>query len=184
MNVLIGCEFSGTVRDAFRARGHDAWSCDLLPTETDPACHLQTDVWDAIGDGSRWDMLIGFPPCTYLCRSGDRWYAGSAQRKAAAEFFTRLLDAPVPRVALENPRSLALPRPTVVIQPWEYGHRETKAMGLWLKHLPPLMPTDVWAGPYEARVHRMAPSPDRWRERSRTLPGVAAAMADQWGALP
>jgi len=179
MRVLIACEFSGIVRDAFRARGHDAWSCDLLPTErTGP--HITGDVRDHL-DG--WDLMIAHPPCTYLCRAGDRWHAASPQRRAAAEFVRELLAAPVPRIAVENPRTSALPRPDLVIQPWEYGHRETKATCLWLRHLPPLMPTEVWAGPYEARVHRAAPGPDRWKVRSRTLPGIAAAMADQWGAL-
>jgi hypothetical protein len=183
MNVLIGCEFSGMVRDAFRAAGHDAWSCDLLPTETGSRYHLQKDIFDAIGGGRYWDLMVAFPPCTYLCRAGDRWYRGTPQRAEAARFFARLLDAPVPRIAVENPRSHALPKPDVVIQPWEYGHRETKATCLWLRRLPVLMPTDIWAGPYEARVHRAAPGPDRWRERSRTLPGIAAAMAAQWGSL-
>jgi hypothetical protein len=183
VNVLVGCEFSGIVRDAFRARGHNAWSCDLLPTEADPTWHLQTDIWEAIGDGSKWDLMIVFPPCTYLCRAGDRWHRGSPQRREAAEFVRRLLAAPVPRIALENPRTSALPRPDAVIHPWEYGHRETKATCLWLRHLPVLMPTEVWEGPYEARVHRAAPGPERWRERSRTLPGIAEAMADQWGSL-
>ena len=179
MRVLVGCEFSGIVRDAFRERGHDAWSCDLLPTER-PGPHIVGDVRDHL-DG--WDLAIFHPPCTALCRSGDRWYLGSTQRTEAAAFVAELLAAPVPRIAVENPRTSALPRPDLVIQPWEYGHRETKAMCLWLRNLPVLMATEVWGPPYAARVHRMPQTADRWKNRSRTLPGIAEAMAEQWGSL-
>ena len=183
MRVLVACEFSGIVRDAFRERGHDAVSCDLLPTER-PGPHYQADVLTVLGD--RWDMMIAFPPCTYLCASGNRWYAGTPEREAALEFFRLLLDAPIPRIALENPVGVInsrIRRPDMILQPWQYGHRETKATCLWLKNLPPLMAAEVWAGPYEARVHRMPERRDRWKDRSRTLAGVASAMADQWGAL-
>lgn len=183
MNVLIACEFSGIVRDAFRARGHDAVSCDLLPSErTGP--HLQCDVREVLGDD--WDMMIAFPPCTHLAASGNRWHAGTPQRGQALAFVRALMDAPIPRWALENPVGAInsrIRRPDMILQPWQYGHRETKATCLWLKGLPPLMAGEVWAGPYEERVHRMPPSADRWKDRSRTLPGVAEAMAGQWGAL-
>ena len=183
MNVLIACEFSGIVRDAFRDRGHDAVSCDLLPAEQ-PGPHIQCDVLDVLGQG--WDMMIAFPPCTHLCASGNRWHAGTPQRTEALEFVRLLLDAPIPRIALENPVGAInsrIRRPDMILQPWQYGHRETKATCLWLKGLPVLMADDVWAGPYEERVWRMGQRKDRWKDRSRTLPGVAAAMAHQWGAL-
>jgi hypothetical protein len=182
--ILVACEFSGVVRDAFRARGHDAWSCDLLPSER-PGPHFQEDVVK-VAMARSWDLMIAHPPCTYLTRAGDRWYRDSIQRAAAADFVTRLATIPlIPRVAIENPRG-ALSRlwrkPDQVIQPWMFGHGETKATCLWLKNLPPLMATAVSTG-REPRVHYAAPGPDRWKERSRTLQGIADAMADQWGAL-
>lgn len=181
MRVLVACEFSGIVRDAFIARGHDAMSCDLLPTER-PGPHYQGDVRDL--DLASFDLMVAHPPCTALAVSGARHFARKAVEQAEALAFVRLLlDAPIPRIALENPVSVISTRirkPTQVIQPWMFGHGEVKATCLWLKNLPPLVPTNIVEG-REARVHRMAPSPERWRERSRTLPGIASAMADQWG---
>ena len=184
MRVLVACEFSGIVRDAFAARGHDAWSCDLLPSER-PGQHIQGDVrWYLNGLWGDWDLMIAHPPCTHLAVSGARWFAGKQIEQAEAlEFVRALLDAPIPRIALENPVSIISSRvrkPDQIIQPWQFGHGETKATCLWLRGLPKLTPTDVVDG-RENRVWRMAPSPDRWRERSRTFEGIAAAMADQWG---
>jgi site-specific DNA-cytosine methylase len=181
LRVLVACEFSGTVRDAFAALGHDAWSCDLLPSEK-PGPHLQCEVEKVLDRG--WDLMVAHPPCTHLAVSGARWFKDKLPEQAVALAFVRLLlDAPIPRIALENPVSIIssrIRRPDQVIQPWQFGHGETKATCLWLKGLPPLTPTDVVAG-REARVHRMPPGPDRWKERSRTFPGIAAAMAAQWG---
>lgn len=182
MRVLVACEFSGTVRDAFAARGHYAMSCDLLEAET-PGEHYQGDVRDLLEPG-RWDLMVAHPPCTHLAVSGARhFYRKQAEQAESLEFVRTLLLAPVPRIALENPISIISSRirkPEQVIQPWQYGHGETKATCLWLKNLPPLVPTNVVEG-REPRVHMMPPGPDRWRERSRTFPGIAAAMADQWG---
>lgn len=181
LRVLVACEFSGTVREAFRARGHDAWSCDLLDTEK-PGQHLRCDVRDVLGDG--WDMMICHPPCTHLAVSGARWFKDKrAEQADALEFVRTLLDAPIARIALENPVSIISSRvrkPDQVIQPWQFGHGETKATCLWLKGLPRLSPTNIVEG-REARVHRMPPSENRWRERSRTFTGIAEAMAAQWG---
>ncbi len=184
MRVLVACEFSGTVRDAFTRAGHYAVSCDLLPSET-PGPHHQGDVRDILdmGYGSRWDLLIAHPPCTHLAVSGARWFKDKREEQAEAlEFVRLLLGAPVSRIALENPVSIISSRirkPDQIIQPWQFGHGETKATCLWLKGLPPLVPTNVVEG-RQARVHRMPPWPDRWKERSRTFPGIAAAMAEQW----
>lgn len=184
MRVLVACEFSGTVRDAFTRAGHYAVSCDLLPSET-PGPHHQGDVRDILdmGYGSRWDLLIAHPPCTHLAVSGARWFKDKREEQAEAlEFVRLLLDAPVSRIALENPVSIISSRirkPDQIIQPWQFGHGETKATCLWLKGLPPLVPTNIVEG-RQARVHRMPPGPDRWKERSRTFPGIAAAMAGQW----
>ena len=181
VKVLVACEFSGIVRDAFRLRGHDATSCDLLPTERDGP-HYQGDILDIIDDG--WDLMVAHPPCTFLAVSGARWMAGRPEAVADALAFVRfLLDAPIPRIALENPISIISSRirkPDQIIQPWQFGHGETKATCLWLKGLPKLVPTNIVDG-REARVHRMPPGPDRWKERSRTMQGIAAAMAEQWG---
>jgi site-specific DNA-cytosine methylase len=181
MRILIACEFSGVVRRAFRARGHDAWSCDLLPAE-DGGEHIQDDARECLVDG--WDMLIAHPPCTHLAVSGARWFKDKAQEQAEALDFVRaLMAAPIQRIAIENPISIISSRirkPDQIIQPWQYGHGETKATCLWLKGLPPLTPTNIVEG-REARVHRMPPGPDRWKERSRTFPGIAHAMAGQWG---
>jgi site-specific DNA-cytosine methylase len=181
MRVLVACEFSGVVRDAFKERGHDAWSCDLLPTET-PGKHFQQDVLSILEDG--WDLLIAHPPCTHLAVSGARWFKEKQEEQKEALLFVRaLLDAPIARIALENPVSIISSRvrkPNQIIQPWQFGHGETKATCLWLKGLPNLVPTNIVSG-REARVHRMPPSPDRWKERSKTFTGIATAMAAQWG---
>jgi hypothetical protein len=183
VKVGVLCEFSGVVRDAFLARGHDAISCDLLPTEA-AGPHIQGDC--LAQDWSGFDLLICHPPCTHLAVSGARWFKNKqAEQAEALEFVRRLLALPVPRLALENPVSIIsskIRRPDQIIQPWQYGHGEVKATCLWLKNLPPLVPTNIVDG-REARVHRASPGPDRWKERSRTMPGIARAMADQWGSL-
>lgn len=184
MRVLVACEFSGVVRDAFTRRGHDAWSCDLLPSET-PGKHIQGDALQAMRS-RRWDLLIAHPPCTYLAVSGARWFKGRKHEQYLALVFVQaLLDAPIKRIALENPISVIstkIRKPDQIIQPWQFGHGETKATCLWLKNLPRLTLTRIVEG-REARVHRASPGPDRWKERSRTLTGIAEAMADQWGSL-
>lgn len=181
--VLVACEYSGTVRDAFDAAGWDAMSCDLLDSEK-PGKHYKGDIFDVLYKG--WDLLIAHPPCTHLAVSGARHFAAkkaSGVQDEALEFVYDLLHAPIKHIALENPISIISTRirkPDQIIQPWQYGHGETKATCLWLKGLPLLVPTDVVDG-REARIHKMAPSPDRWKERSRTFPGIANAMAKQWG---
>jgi len=183
MKVLVACEYSGRVRDAFLARGHDAMSCDLLPTDV-PGPHYQGDVFDIINNG--WDLMIAHPPCTDLAVSGARHFAekiADGRQGRALDFVRRLLDAPIERIALENPISVIsskIRKPDQIIQPWMFGHGETKATCLWLKNLPKLVATDVVEG-REARVHRMPPSADRWKKRSETYLGIAKAMADQWG---
>ena len=183
MRVLVACEYSGTVRDAFLAAGHDAMSCDLLPTEA-PGPHWQGDVRDVLGWG--WDLMIAHPPCTHLAVSGAKWFhRKQAEQAEALDFVRLLLDAPIPRIALENPVSIISSRirkPDQIIQPYEHGHEATKTTCLWLKGLPLLKPSNIVEG-REARIHRMSPSPNRWKERSRTFPGIAAAMAAQWGSL-
>ena len=181
MRVLVACEFSGVVRDAFAKLGHDAVSCDLLPTDR-PGPHYCGDVRDILANG--WDLMVAHPPCTHLAVSGARWFKDKQQEQEdALEFVRLLLGADIPRIALENPVSIISTRirkPDQIIQPWQFGHGETKATCLWLKGLPMLQPTCVVDG-REDRIHRMAPSPDRWRERSRTYQGIADAMATQWG---
>jgi hypothetical protein len=197
--VLVACEFSGIVRDAFLARGHDAWSCDLLPTETNSNRHVIGDVRDILHWG--WDVLIvAHPPCTRLCNSGVRWLSEPPAGKTAeqmqqelheaAELFSDCLNAPIERICVENPvmhkHAKALIRnymePAQSVQPWQFGHGETKRTCFWLKNLPPLKPTNIVEG-RTARVHRMAPGPNRQKERSRFFPGIAEAMATQWGGL-
>lgn len=186
MRVLVGCEYSGTVRDAFIRGGHDAMSCDLLPTEA-PGPHYQGNVFDVID--YPWDLAIFHPACTHLAVSGSRHFEAKrmdGRQQAAAAFFMRLVRRSdhVPMVAIENPvcvMSSLWRKPDQIIQPWQFGHGETKATCLWLRGLLPLMPTNIVEG-REARIHRMSPSADRWKERSRTYPGIAAAMAQQWGA--
>jgi hypothetical protein len=197
MQVLVACEFSGTVRDAFAWQGHSAWSCDLLPTEqpfmvNSRSGHYWGDVKNIINDSTHWDLMIAHPPCTRLANSGVRWLHERnlwAEMKEAAEFFKWLLDAPIDRICIENPipHKYALDiigrKYDQIIQPWQFGHGETKATCLWLKNLEPLRPTSVVEG-RSARVHKCPPSPDRWKERSRTYTGIAQAMAAQWGAEP
>lgn len=184
MKVLVACEYSGRVREAFRKRGHDAWSCDLLPADDSSTHHIIGDCWDAIGSG-QWDLVIAFPPCTDLCVSGSRWWpakrASGAQR-ASIDFFLRFTQLKC-KWAIENPigiMSTKYRKPDQIIQPWQFGHGETKATCLWLSGLPKLVPTNIVDG-REARVHRMPPGPNRWKERSRTYQGIADAMAEQWG---
>lgn len=181
MKVLVACEFSGVVRRAFRLRGHDAWSCDLLAPEDGSPFHYQQDARHVCRDG--WDLMIAHPPCTHLAVSGARWFKDKlVEQERALAFVRLLLDAPIPRIALENPISIIssrIRRPDQIIQPWQFGHGETKATCLWLKNLPKLVPTDVVDG-RSPRVHFASPGPDRWKERSRTMAGIAAAMADQW----
>ena len=181
MRVLIACEFSGTVRDAFIKAGHEAVSCDLLETER-PGPHYKGDIRHLIGYG--WDLMIAHPPCTHLAVSGSRWFKDKLSEQAEAlEFVRFLMDAQIDRIAIENPISIISSRirkPDQIIQPWQHGHGETKATCLWLKNLPKLEPTNIVEG-REARVHKMPPGPDRWKERSRTLQGIADAMAAQWG---
>lgn len=186
--ILVACEFSGRVRDAFRALGHDAWSCDLLPTDA-PGPHVQCDIREL--DLSRVDLLIAHPPCTSLCNSGVRWLHTKPgrwqQMEAAADFFRWCLSAPVPRIAVENPvmhghaRALVGRSPDFTVQPWMFGDGEIKRTCFWTKGLPPLVPTNIVEGRH-ARVHRAAPSPERWKLRSLTPLGLAAAMASQWGS--
>jgi len=183
MKVLIACEYSGTVREAFSKLGHDAWSCDLLETEI-PGNHYKGDVKDILCDG--WDLMIAHPPCTHLAVSGARWFKDKKVEQAEAlEFVRLLLDAPIERIALENPISIIssqIRKPDQIIQPWQFGHGETKATCLWLQNLPKLQPTNIVEG-REQRIWKMPPGPDRWKERSRTFEGIAQAMATQWGSL-
>ena len=183
MKVLVACEFSGAVREAFAAQGHDAWSCDLLETEI-PGQHIVGDVLEVLGDG--WDLMIAHPPCTHLAVSGARHFAAKradGRQQEGIDFFMMLADADIPRYAIENPiciMSSIWRKPDQVIQPWQFGHGETKATCLWLKGLPKLTPTNIVEGRAD-RIHKMPPSPDRWKLRSATYAGIAAAMADQWG---
>lgn len=182
MRVLVACEFSGVVRRAFRDRGHDAWS--WLPADDHSEFHIQGDVLHYLRDD--FDLMIAHPPCTHLAVSGARWFKDKQVEQAAALQFVRaLLDAPIPMIALENPVSVIsskIRKPSQVIQPWQFGHGETKATCLWLKNLPPLKPTEIVDG-REARVHKLPPSADRWKLRSITYQGIADAMADQWGGI-
>lgn len=181
MKVRVICEFSGTVRDAFSLRGHDAESCDLLPSET-PGAHYEGNYHDL--DYTGVDLLIAHPPCTHLAVSGARWFKEKPQeQQAALEEVRWILNLPVPKICLENPIGIIsskIRKPDQIIQPWQFGHGEVKATCLWLKGLPKLQPTDIVDGRVP-RVHHAPPSPDRWKERSRTLPGIAWAMAQQWG---
>ena len=185
MKILIACEYSGRVRDAFIAAGHDAVSCDLLPTES-PGAHYQGDVADILGDG--WDMMIAHPPCTHLAVSGARHFAAKradGRQQEAIDFFMMLARAPIQRIAIENPvciMSTVWRRPDQIIQPWQFGHGETKSTCLWLKNLTLLTPTDIVGG-RDDRIHKLPPSPDRWKLRSTTYTGIANAMAAQWGKL-
>lgn len=182
MRVLVACEFSGAVRDAFILRGHDAISCDLLPSEN-PGPHVMGDVLELLSRES-FDLMIAHPPCTHLAVSGARWFAEKrADQADALAFVASLMGANVSRIAIENPISIIsslIRKPDQIIQPWQFGHGETKATCLWLKGLPKLKPTNV-VSERSARVHREPPGPNRWKNRSRTLSGIAQAMAEQWG---
>lgn len=200
MKILVACEFSGIVRDAFRAAGHDAWSCDLLPSEAPSPYHLQGNVLEYL-DGIefwpmpnasthfdrpfkvKWDLMIAHPPCTHLAVSGARWFKDKHQEQRDALSFVKLLmSAPIPRIAIENPVSVLstkIRKPDQIIQPWQFGHGETKAICLWLKNLPLLTPTDIVSGRAH-RIHKEPESPERWKNRSRFYVGIAKAMANQW----
>ena len=196
MKVLVACEFSGTVRRAFAARGHDAWSCDLLPAEDRSNKHIVGDARDLLSDG--WDLMVAHPPCTRLCNSGVRWLSVPPAGRTLAEMwadldegaalFSAFWNAPIGRIAVENPvmhrhakaRIVNYAEPAQSIQPWQFGHGEVKRTCLWLRNLPPLRPTQIVDG-RTPRVHHMSPGPDRWRERSRFFSGIAEAMAEQWG---
>lgn len=185
MKVLIACEFSGIVREAFRKRGHDAWSCDLLDSER-PGNHIKDNVFKILTQ-EKWDILIAFPPCTHLAVSGARWFKEKridGRQQEAINFFLTLAMAPCELIAIENPigiMSTEWRKPDQIVQPWMFGHGETKATCLWLKGLPKLIPTNIVVG-RDNRVHREPPSKDRWKNRSRTYPGIAEAMGAQWGA--
>jgi hypothetical protein len=192
MKVLVGCEYSGTVRDAFIALGHEAVSCDLLPTER-PGPHYTGDVFDIIDFG--WELAIFHPPCTHLTVSGAAHFAAKqadGRQQAALDFVQRLLDAPIPRIALENPVgiiSTRIRKPDQYIQPWQFGHPESKKTGLWLKGLSLLKPTNIlpkpacgyWSNQTPSGQNKIGPSEDRWKLRSTTYQGIADAMAAQWG---
>ena len=207
MHILIACEFSGVVRDALLKIGHDAWSCDLLPTEgTRSGNHIIAEhdlhLLDIADGGTffgydirtgregthyrKWDIMIAFPPCTHLAVSGARWFKDKQEeQKHAIDFFMALVGAPIPKIAIENPvgiMSTKYRKPDQILQPWQFGHGETKATCLWLKGLPKLEPTDIVDG-RKPRVHHEPPSPDRWKNRSRTYHGIAEAMAEQWGKI-
>lgn len=186
MKVLVACEYSGAVRDAFIALGHEAMSCDLLPTEA-PGPHYQGDVRDVLD--YPWDAMIAFPPCTDICVSGAKHFEAKrliGRQQASVSFFMQLAKADIPRIAIENPvgiMSSLWRKPDCIIQPWEHGHGETKATCLWLKNLPPLVPSNAVEG-REQRIWKMPPSADRAKIRSATYPGIAKAMAEQWGGKP
>ena len=188
MRVLVACEFSGIVREAFKAKGHDAWSCDLLPTEI-PGQHLQVDVLGILDEC--WDLMIAHPPCTHLTVSGARWFKGKeSQQEYSLNFVRKLLDAPIHKIALENPIgiiSTRIRKPDQIIQPWQFGVPESKATCLWLNGIPKLAPTNIlekrhrWENQTPGGHNKFSPSPDRWMKRSRTYKNIADAMADQWG---
>jgi len=183
MRVLIACEYSGTVRDAFASAGHYALSCDLLPTDVD-GNHYQGDVFDVIRDG--WDLMIAHPPCTHLAVSGARHFKekiADGRQEAALDFVRRLMSADIPKICIENPVSIIsskIRKADQVIQPWMFGHGEQKATCLWLKNIPKLTPTNIVSG-REQKVWKLPPSADRWKIRSKTYSGIAEAMARQWG---
>ena len=193
--VLVACEYSGRVRDAFTELGWDAWSCDLLPTDA-PGNHVAGDVRPLLSQG--WDMLIAFPPCTYLCSSGMHWTVRGLRdpklTEDALEFVRLLMDAPIKHIAIENPVgaiSTRIRKPDCVIQPWQFGTPESKTTCLWLKNLPPLIPSNILPKPENGRwenqtpsgQNKLGPSRGRWKERSKTYPGIAKAMAEQWSAF-
>lgn len=181
MRVLIACEYSATVRDAFQKKGHEALSCDLLATDI-PGSHYQGDVFDIINDG--WDLMVAHPPCTHLAVSGARWFKHKTkEQEEALEFVNRLMNAPIDRICIENPVSVIsskIRKPDQTIQPWQFGHGEVKKTCLWLKNLPKLVPTNIVDG-RDQRIWKLPPSKDRWKIRSTTYKGIAEAMATQWG---
>ena len=185
MRILIACEFSGVVRDAFKAKGHDAWSCDILPTES-KGNHLECDVLSVLNDG--WDMMIAFPPCTHLASSGARWFSqkkADGRQQEGIDFFMALANAKIDKMAIENPvgiMSTVYRKPDQIIQPWMFGHGETKATCLWLKNLKHLEPTNIVSG-REARIHRLPPTADRSKIRSITYSGIGKAMSEQWNKI-
>lgn len=187
MKILVACEYSALVRDAFLAQGHDAWSCDIEPTEGDPLFHLQEDVLPVAHDpGQHWNMMVAFPPCTHLSLSGARWWPqkrADNRQQLASLFFRALWDAPIPRVAIENPvgfMNSSWQKPTQIIHPWQFGHGETKATCLWIRGLPLLEPTNIVDGRGN-RIHRIGPQKNRAKIRSKTYEGIAKAMGEQWG---
>ena len=196
MRVLVACEYSGKVREAFRKLGHDAWSCDLLPADDGSEFHYQGSVLDILEDG--WDLMIGHPPCTYLCNSGVSWLHKIPERwdqmRDGAEFFKKLLNAPIPKICIENPimhkyaKEIIGENYTQLVQPYQFGHAESKATCFWLKGLEPLQETENVKDQWKAlpkkeaqRLHMLPPSKDRWKLRSETYQGIADAMAQQWG---
>lgn len=194
MNVLIACEFSGVVREAFRKKGHHAWSCDLLDSDV-PGPHFKGDVIDILSNGlvDDWDLMIAFPPCTHLAVSGARWFKDKKEEQAEAlDFISELMLAPIRKICIENPVgiiSTMIRKPNQIIQPWQFGHPEAKKTCLWLKGLPKLEPTKIlplpdrgfWDNQTPSRQNKLGPSEDRWKKRSITYQGIADAMADQWG---
>ncbi len=182
MKILIACEFSGVVRETFRAKGHDTWSCDLLESMDNSKYHIQDDVLNILE--RNWDLMIAHPPCTHLAVSGARWFEHKKEvQKEAILFFKRIVSADIHKICVENPISIMSThyrKPDQIIHPWQYGHGETKATCLWLKNLPLLLPTNIVEGRV-ARVHMLPPSKDRWKLRSITYSGIAEAMASQWG---
>jgi site-specific DNA-cytosine methylase len=192
MKVLVACEFSGIVRDAFIAKGHDALSCDLLPSERGNQYHYQGDARDIINDD--WDLMIAHPPCTHLAVSGARWFKDKqVEQKEALDFVRLLMDAPIDKICIENPISIIsshIRKPDQIVQPWMFGHEQTKTTCLWLKNLPLLLPTHIVSkgerhitksGKSLPEWYNIPPSKDRWKIRSRTFQGIGNAMADQWG---
>lgn len=197
MKVLVACETSGAVRNRFRELGHNAFSCDLLPSEDNSPFHLQVDLFGGHFNFRNFDLLIAHPPCTDLAVSGARWFPAKradGRQQKSIEFFMRIVNLPVPRIAIENPigiMSRLYRKPDQIIQPWQFGHPESKATCLWLKNLPPLEPTRLmvkpdcgyWENQTPSGQNKLGPSPDRWKIRSKTYDGIASAMANQWGAL-
>lgn len=184
MKVYVGCEMSGTVTEAFIRQGHDAVSCDLLPSEKPHIPHIQDDVLNHLSE--RWDLGIFHPPCTHTAVSGARWFKyKQKEQKEGIEFFMKLISAPIPQICVEHPISImstVYRKPDQIVQPWMFGHGETKATCFWLKNLPRLKPTKIVDGRI-ARIHKEPPGVDRWKNRSRTYQGIANAMASQWGCF-
>jgi hypothetical protein len=184
VRILIACAYSGIEREAFRQKGHHVWSCDILSTEIKSNYHYQCDVLDILD--KNWDMMIAHPPCTHLAVSGARWFKmkrEDGRQHQAIEFFMKLINAPIHKICIENPISIMSTyyrKPDQIIQPWQFGHGETKATCLWLKNLPLLKSTNIVEG-REARIHKMPPSPDRGKLRSKAYQGIADAMVEQWG---